>query len=157
MKKTDFLKFLKSKYACSESQDWIKSLPVEDIDAPIWAKYLAEAQPDWAVWLAQNIEGDITTEYKQAQHLAYAEYEHVTAPARAEYERVWEVAWVEYERAISPARAEYERIEGSARAEYERAISPARAEYKRIRADTARKLLTFKAVSQVVDNFLKTC
>ena len=157
MKKTDFLKFIKSKHACAESQDWIKSLPVKNIGPKTWAKYLAEARPDWAVWLVQNIGGDNSVEYLRVRNAALAEYERVWEAAWVEYERAISPARAKYERAISPARAKYERIEGSARAEYERAISPARAEYKRIRADTARKLLTFKAVSQVVDNFLKTC
>jgi len=135
MKKTDFLKFLGSKYACSESKDWIKSLPVEDIDAPIWAKYLAEAQPDWAVWLAENIRGGNSVEY-----------ERIRDAARAKYERVEALDWVEYER-----------IKALDQAEYNRARDTARAEYERVTADTARKLLTFEAVSKEVDNFLKAC
>ena len=135
MKKVDFLKFIDSKQACPESKDWIKSLPVEDIDAPIWAKYLAEAQHGWVEWLAENIRGDITAKYLRVKDTALAEYERVWSTALAEYERVW-----------STALAEYERVRDAARAEYERIV-----------ADAARKLLTFEAVSQVVDNFLKTC
>ena len=101
MKKTDFLEFLKSKQACSDSQDWIKSLPVKNIGPKTWAKYLSEVQPGWVEWLAENIRGDITAKYLRVKDTALAEY-------------------------------------------------------KRVAADAAHKLLTFEAVSQVVDNFLKT-
>ena len=145
MKKTDFLKFIDSKHACSESQDWIKSLPVKNIGPKTWAKYLAEAQPDWAVWLAANIGGNITTEYERAISPARAEYERIEGSARAEYDRVWSTALAEFDRVVDTAWAEYERIRAPARAKYERAV-----------ADASRKLLTFEAVSKEVDNFLKT-